>query len=274
MTEKTAEEIKQAVVERYGAFAREKLAEVSAPPAEAESCCGSGSAKQQQLAERIYGIEDLSRVPEELAEMSRGCGNPLAIAELKPGEAVLDLGSGAGLDCFLAAQAVGPTGRVVGLDMNEDMLRLARRNAGRVGASNVEFRQGEMEAMPFGEAEFDVIISNCVINLSLDKDAVFREALRVLKPGGRLRVSDIAWTRQPSPEEVQNLDWAGCVAGALTADDYRARLEAAGFTGVRINMTVTDGAGNADITATRPGGAEDATAAPTATEAPSSFRCC
>lgn len=274
MTEKSAEEIKQAVVERYGAFAREKLADAGGPPAEAESCCGSGSPKQQELAERIYGVEDLSRLPDELAEMSRGCGNPIAIAELKPGEAVLDLGSGAGLDCFLAAQAVGPTGRVVGLDMNEDMLRLARRNAGRVGAANVEFRQGEMEAMPFGEAEFDAIISNCVINLSPDKDAVFRESLRVLKPGGRLRVSDIAWTRQPTPEEVQNLDWAGCVAGALTVDDYRARLEAAGFTGVRIAMTVTDGAGNADITATKPGGDASATAATAATQTTSNVRCC
>ncbi len=257
MTQKSADEIKRNVVERYGAFAREKLAEVTAVerPAQAESCCGTGSEKQKSMAEALYRVEDLSKVPEELAEMTRGCGNPTAIAELQPGEAVLDLGSGAGLDCFLAGQAVGTEGRVVGLDMNEDMLRLARRNAGRIGATNVDFRQGEMEAMPFGEGEFDVIISNCVINLSPDKDAVFREALRVLKPGGRLRVSDIVWLRQPAAEEVETLEWAGCVAGALVREDYKARLEAAGFTDVRVNVGEGDSAASADITAVKPGGA-------------------
>lgn len=273
MREKTADEIKREVAERYGAFAREKLAEITPVdrPGECDdACCGTGSATQQAIAERIYRIEDLRRLPEELAEMSRGCGNPTAIAGLRTGEWVLDLGSGAGLDCFLAAQAVGPSGRVVGLDMNEDMLRLARRNAEKVGATNVEFRQGEMESLPFPDAQFDVIISNCVLNLSPDKDAAFREAFRVLKPGGRLQVSDIVWTRRPRPEEAETLGWAGCVAGALVVDDFRARLEAAGFADVRIDAPAADGAVSANIIARKPGAA----LAPDAGVGESSFRCC
>jgi len=273
MREKTADEIKREVAERYGAFAREKLAEIT--PVEradgcGDACCGTGSETQQAIAERIYGIEDLSRLPDELAEMSRGCGNPTAIAGLQKGEWVLDLGSGAGLDCFLAAQAVGPSGHVVGLDMNEDMLRLARRNAEKVGATNVEFRHGEMESIPLPESQFDVIISNCVLNLSPDKDAVFREAFRVLKPGGRLQVSDIVWTRPPTAEEVEKLEWAGCVAGALVMDDYRARLEAAGFVDIRFDAPPADGAVSADIIARKPGGTPLADAGP----AGPTFRCC
>ena len=156
---------------------------------------------------------------------------------MKEGEHVLDLGSGGGLDCFLAAQKVGPKGKAVGLDMTPDMVELARSNAAKVGLSNVEFHQGDIEAMPFPDASFDVIISNCVINLSPDKDAVFRESLRVLKPGGRFRVSDIVWLRAPSEKERSDLEsWAGCIAGALTVDEYVAKLSAAGFSDVRTRL--------------------------------------
>jgi SAM-dependent methyltransferase len=150
---------------------------------------------------------------------------------------VLDLGSGSGLDCFLAAQQVGPTGRAIGIDMTDDMLELARRNLAKVGAKNVEFRKGEMEAMPVTDSEVDVIISNCVINLSPDKDAVFRESFRVLKTGGRLRVSDIVWTREPTDAERSDLaSWAGCVAGALHVDEYVAKLERAGFADIETKL--------------------------------------
>jgi ubiquinone/menaquinone biosynthesis C-methylase UbiE len=149
---------------------------------------------------------------------------------MRPGEVVLDLGSGGGIDCFLAAKMVGETGHVYGVDMTPEMIALARKNADKVGATNVEFRLGEIEQLPLPDASVDVIISNCVINLSPDKDQVFREAFRVLRPGGRLQVSDIVWTR-PVPEEVKNdmEKWAGCIAGALVERDYLGKIEAAGF---------------------------------------------
>ena len=188
----------------------------------------------QNVVNALYGREDLAELPEDVLT-SLGCGNPTAIAGLHEGEAVLDLGSGGGLDCFLAAKSVGAGGSVVGLDMSGDMIQLARRNAGRIGIENVQFRLGEMEEMPFADGSFDVIISNCVINLSPDKDAVLREAHRVLKPGGRLRASDIVWTREPSAAERNDLaSWTSCVAGALTEADYAAKLSAAGFQDVRV----------------------------------------
>ncbi|OGO49960.1 MAG: hypothetical protein A2148_07590 [Chloroflexi bacterium RBG_16_68_14] len=264
MSEPTAEEIKSAVLERYSAKAREQLAKAERIPLEpaGDACCGTAEAPAPAAEtsswadQQLYSAEELGTLPQEVTDLSLGCGNPTAIAELRPSEAVLDLGSGSGLDCFLAARQVGPEGRVVGLDMSDDMLELARRNLAKVGAANVEFRKGEMESMPLPDAAFDVIISNCVINLSPDKDAVFRESFRVLKPGGRLRVSDIVWTRTPSEEERTNLaEWAGCIAGALGVDEYVAKLKAAGFTGVETQL-----AGDADargfasayISATRP----------------------
>jgi ubiquinone/menaquinone biosynthesis C-methylase UbiE len=174
-------------------------------------------------------------LPQSVTDISLGCGNPTAIAELSPGEVVLDLGSGGGIDCFLAARRVGPSGRVIGLDMTPDMVKLARRNAKKVGASNVEFRYGEIEDMPLPDQSADVIISNCVINLSPDKDAVFAEAFRVLRPGGRLSVSDIV-TRGELPQSVRDrLDaWVGCLAGALDESDYVDKIRAAGFEDVQV----------------------------------------
>ena len=246
MEQKSPEEIKQAVLNRYSSHAQKRLAELEqaapsccgAPQArvsETSSCCGETAAEaDKNVVNALYGREDLAELPEDVLT-SLGCGNPTAIAGLREGEAVLDLGSGGGLDCFLAAKRVGAGGSVVGLDMSGDMIQLARRNAGRIGIENVQFRLGEMEEMPFADGTFDVIISNCVINLSPDKDTVLREACRVLKPGGRLRASDIVWTREPSAAERNDLaSWTSCVAGALTEADYAAKLRAAGFQDVRV----------------------------------------
>jgi len=257
MAKRSPHQIKKFVRERYGARARERLtgleARESEPGASAsgESCCGPSEAPateasccgpseapaaEESLLHLFYAADELKDLPEETLS-SLGCGNPTAIAGLRDGEYVLDLGSGGGLDCFLAAQKVGPSGRAVGMDMTPDMVELARRNAGKIGLSNVEFHQGEMERMPFLDASFDVIISNCVINLSPDKDAVFRESFRVLRPGGRFRVSDIVWLRAPTEKERSDLEsWAGCVAGALMVGEYVAKLSAAGFSDVRTRL--------------------------------------
>jgi SAM-dependent methyltransferase len=243
MTQRTGNEIKAAVTEHYGSRAREQLKkseEIAITPVGDASCCGPSEAPVEETsnwAEKLYSAQELGALPQEVSDLSLGCGNPTAIAELRAGEAVLDLGSGSGLDCFLAAQQVGPQGRVVGLDMTDEMLALAARNLAKVGATNVEFRKGEMESMPLPDATFDVIISNCVINLSPDKDAVFRESHRVLKPGGRMRVSDIVWTRQPTEAERSDLaSWAGCVAGALQIEEYTGKLRAAGFGDIDVQL--------------------------------------
>jgi SAM-dependent methyltransferase len=249
MAENNAEDIKQAVLSRYSAHAQRRLAALqetgtssccgTPAPAEAScSCCGEtddlDALADANVAGMLYSADELRDLPEDVLT-SLGCGNPTAIAGLEEGESVLDLGSGGGLDCFLAAGKVGPTGKVVGLDMSADMIQLARRNAGRIGAENVRFRLGEMEDMPFDEASFDVIISNCVINLSPDKDAVFGEAHRVLKPGGRLRASDIIWAHKPTEQQRADLaSWTACVAGALTEPDYVAKLRGAGFEDIRV----------------------------------------
>ena len=223
---RTAEEIKQAVQESYGARAREVAR------GEGSSCCGPTEVKDQK--QRLYVADDVGDLPESV--VSYGCGNPTAIAGLKPGEVVLDLGSGAGLDCFVAAKAVGPEGRVIGLDMTPDMLELANANKAKLGATHVEFRRGEIEAMPVESGTVKVIISNCVINLSPDKDAVFRESARVLAPGGRFHVSDIVLARELTQEERDDLSlWAGCASGALLEDDYLKRLVLAGFTNVTVD---------------------------------------
>ena len=233
--------------------------------AEGDACCGPDcctadsaqapvEAGAQQFGSVLYPEADLSTLPETVVAASAGCGNPLAIAELNVGERVLDLGSGGGIDCFLAAQRVGPQGEVWGLDMTPDMIALARHNAGQVGAENVRFRLGEIEDIPFDDGRFDVIMSNCVINLSTDKSRVFREAFRVLSPGGRLRVSDMVWVdTAPDATRAQLESWAGCVAGALVVDDYLDAVRAAGFVDVRAEFEGESGQiTSAAVFATKP----------------------
>jgi arsenite methyltransferase len=219
-------DIKAAVRERYTQVAHGET-----------SCCGSPGEHSRAERPRDYGYE-LSilgeNVPVSVLDSFAGCGNPLAIDTLNPGEVVLDLGSGAGLDCFLAAKRVGPTGQVIGLDMTDAMLEKARKNQALVGLTNVEFRKGEMEHMPIADASVDVIISNCVINLSPDKDSVFREAYRVLKPRGRLMIADIV-TVGELPAELRTREaWTGCIGGAIPLEDYLGKAKTAGFTDVEV----------------------------------------
>ncbi|GIW13906.1 MAG: arsenite S-adenosylmethyltransferase [Tepidiforma sp.] len=207
-----------------------------------QTCCGDVPAAGDDVAisriAELYRQSDINDLPATVTDVAFGCGNPTAIAALEPGQVVLDLGSGGGIDCFLAAKMVGPSGRVYGVDMTPEMVRLARKNAEKVGAANVEFRLGEIEHLPMPDESVDVIISNCVINLSPDKPQVFREAFRVLKPGGRLQVSDIVWTK-PVPDEVRSdmEQWAGCIAGALLESDYLEHIRAAGFVDVTSEAT-------------------------------------
>jgi SAM-dependent methyltransferase len=208
----------------------------------ASNCCSSSAATT--TAGLLYGQNELVGLPESVTGAALGCGNPTAIAALQPGQTVLDLGSGGGIDCFLAARQVGPAGQVIGLDMTPDMLALAERNKARLGdaAANVRFVRGEIEAMPLPDGEVDVIISNCVINLSLDKDSVFREAFRVLRPGGYLAVSDTV-ALQPFSEEMRRdaAAWSACASGSLDVATYIAKLRAAGFDPVDISdVTPTD----------------------------------
>lgn len=221
---------------------------------DASDCCGPTEVALEATASKLYSVEELADLPESVTDMSLGCGNPTAIAELQRGEVVLDLGSGGGIDCFLAAEQVGPQGQVIGLDMTPDMIRLARRNARKMGVQNVDFRYGEMEEIPLPDRSVDVIISNCVINLSPDKDAVFGEAFRVLRPGGRMSVSDIVVNSElPQPVRARLDAWAGCIAGALDETDYLARIRTAGFEGVEIQsrdyLEFDDGAGWEDVQA-------------------------
>ena len=204
------------------------------------SCCGAQAAPAgaSAITSNLYDEGETSALPEAAVLASLGCGNPTALAELKPGETVLDLGSGGGIDVLLSARRVGPAGKAYGLDMTDEMLALARDNQRKAGATNVEFLKGEIEAIPLPDNSVDVIISNCVINLSADKDRVLREAFRVLKPGGRFAVSDVV-TRGDVPEQVRKdmLLWVGCIAGALEESDYRAKLAAAGFEAIGIEPT-------------------------------------
>ncbi len=204
------------------------------------SCCGSGSttANVHVITTDLYRSDQVAGLPDTALAASLGCGNPTALAELHPGETVLDLGSGGGIDVLLSARRVGPDGKVYGLDMTDEMLELARENQRKAGATNVEFLKGDMEQVPLPDQSVDVIISNCVINLSPDKPRVFAEASRVLKPGGRLAVSDIV-VRGPVPHEIRlSMElWAGCVAGALDESDYRRYLKTAGFDAIEIVPT-------------------------------------
>jgi ubiquinone/menaquinone biosynthesis C-methylase UbiE len=205
------------------------------------SCCGSaptGVGGTDPITRDLYDSDDRAGLPEEALLASFGCGNPTALAELRPGEVVLDLGSGGGIDVLLSAKRVGPSGKAYGLDMTDEMVELAQRNKAKAGVTNVEFLMGTIEAIPLPSASVDVVISNCVINLSGDKDQVLREAFRVLRSGGRLAVSDIV-IRRELPESVQksmNL-WTGCVAGALLEGDYVAKLRASGFANIQVEAT-------------------------------------
>ncbi len=224
-------DIKQIVKEKYGQVA------LSVVSASGGSCCG-GSSECDPITSKLYDASETAALPNAAVAASRGCGNPTALAELTPGETVLDLGSGGGIDVLLSAKRVGPTGKAYGLDMTDEMLALARENQAKAGATNVEFLKGEMENIPLPEGTVDVIVSNCVINLSADKDRVLAEAFRVLRPGGRLAVSDVV-VRGEVPDEIRRSVelWIGCVAGALEESDYRAKLAKAGFEAIDVEPT-------------------------------------
>ncbi|HKT04523.1 MAG TPA: arsenite methyltransferase [Rugosimonospora sp.] len=223
--------------------------------AAAGSCCSTADSETDPFGAAQYGAADRDALPGAAVAASLGCGNPLAVADLRAGDTVLDLGSGGGIDVLLSARRVGPSGRAYGLDMTDEMLELARRNAAEAGASNVEFLRGQIEAVPLPDSTVDVIISNCVINLSTDKPAVFAEAYRVLRPGGRFGVSDVVAEDHLTPaQRAERGGWVGCIAGALSDGEYRAGLERAGFTAVEILHThpVADGMHAAIVKATKP----------------------
>jgi len=215
---------------------KERYSEVARRSAQGDSCSSCCGAAEGSYASSIgYAEEDLSDLPESVVRACAGCGNPTALAGLREGEVVLDLGSGGGIDVLLAARRVGPTGRVIGVDMTEEMVELARRNAAEIGLENVEFRLGEIEDLPVDDESVDVIISNCVVNLSPDKDRVFSEAFRVLRPGGRMIISDIVSDGELPQEIREDPDaWAECIAGALDEEVYLEKIRAAGFRDVRV----------------------------------------
>jgi arsenite methyltransferase len=226
--------IKDIVKDKYGEVALRVIGGGS-------SCCGTSTtsgADADPITSHLYDDSQATQIPEDALKASLGCGNPTALAALNQGDTVLDLGSGGGIDVLLSARRVGPKGKVYGLDMTDEMLALARENQRKAGADNVEFLKGEIEHIPLPDNSVDVIISNCVINLSADKDRVLREAFRVLKPGGRFAVSDVV-TRGGMPQEIRErvLLWVGCIAGALEESDYRSKLAAVGFENVTVEPT-------------------------------------
>jgi arsenite methyltransferase len=227
-------DIKDVVKEKY----RQAALRVHAS---GSSCCGASDATESccdPITANLYDQSQTSQIPEEAVKASLGCGNPTALAELNPGQTVLDLGSGGGIDVLLSARRVGPTGKAYGLDMTDEMLALARENQRKAGVENVEFLKGEIENIPLPDNSVDVIISNCVINLSADKDRVLREAFRVLKPGGRFAVSDVV-AHGEVPQQVRDsvLLWVGCIAGALQDTEYISKLAAAGFEAAEVEPT-------------------------------------
>jgi arsenite methyltransferase len=225
--------VQEQVKEKYGSAAR-----AVAQSDSVQACCDPGLRCCDPITTNLYSADQTGLIPEKAAQASLGCGNPTALIDLRPGETVLDLGSGGGIDVLLSAKRVGPTGKAYGLDMTDDMLALARENQKQAGVTNVEFLKGEIENIPLPDNSVDVIISNCVINLSADKDRVLREAFRVLKPAGRFAVSDVV-VRGSVPEAVRKsmLLWVGCIAGALEENDYIAKLASAGFEDVTVETT-------------------------------------
>src|SRR5512141_2970488 len=224
-------DVKEVVREKYSQAALRVKAGQS-------GCCGSATSCCDPITSNLYDSGQAAEVPSAALNASLGCGNPTALAELKPGEIVLDLGSGGGIDVLLSAKRVGPTGKAYGLDMTDEMLDLAEQNRRKSGLTNVEFLKGEIEHIPLPDNAVDVIISNCVINLSGDKDQVLKEAFRVLKPGGRFAVSDVVVRGEVPAAIRKSMElWVGCVAGALSETDYRSKLAAAGFGGIDVEVT-------------------------------------
>ena len=224
------DDLKDVVKDKYGQAA------LRAKSGAASSCCGSScGCGPDPITTDLYESRETADLPQEAVNASLGCGNPTALAELKPGEVVLDLGSGGGIDVLLSARRVGPAGKAYGLDMTDEMLALARENQAKAGLTNVEFLKGEIEHIPLPDNSVDVIVSNCVINLSADKQQVLKEAFRVLKPGGRFAVSDVVVRGEVAPEIRRSIElWVGCVAGAMEEREYIEKLQRAGFTGIGV----------------------------------------
>jgi arsenite methyltransferase len=270
------EALREQVRQRYATAARQASAGAQATdrgcgcghPADCgctSACCGDGGATQSDLGAGLYTVDEQGEVPETALLASLGCGNPTAVADLYQGETVLDLGSGGGIDVLLSAKRVGPTGHAYGLDMTEEMLALARRNAEHADATNVTFLKGHIEQIPLPADSIDVVISNCVINLSVDKPAVFREIHRVLKPGGRIGISDVVAEDSLTPaDRAQRGSYVGCIAGALSKIEYEQGLAAAGFEHVSVSFThqVADGLHSAIIKAAKPSSPPAAAALP------------
>lgn len=234
------DDVKEFVKETYARIA------VNAAERKETGCCSGGTSKDA-ITRDLYSEAETRGIPVEALLASAGCANPIALADLRPGEVVLDLGSGGGIDVLLSAKRVGPEGKAYGLDMTDEMLELARRNQAEAGISNAEFFKGEIENIPLPDASVDIIISNCVINLSTDKDRVLAEAFRVLKPGGRFAVADIVLTRPASDGVRENLSlWAGCVAGALEIEEYKLKLTRAGFADAEVEIVKTYSLQDAD----------------------------
>jgi len=249
----STEDLRETVRARYAAAAT-AVTESGAN----SDCCGPQAVEvDDSFGSTLYGASERDELPAEAVAASLGCGNPTAVAELREGEVVLDLGSGGGIDVLLSARRVGPTGKAYGVDMTEEMLALARANAAKAGATNVEFLKGTIESIPLPADTVDVVISNCVINLSVDKQAVFAETFRVLNPGGRMGVSDVVAEDALTQEQrAERGSYVGCIAGALSIGEYRQGLAAAGFTDVDITLThqVEDGMHSAIVRATKPAG--------------------
>jgi SAM-dependent methyltransferase len=250
---------REQVRERYSAAALKILSGTASGgccgPA-GDECCGPAPAEAEEgFGSELYSAAERGELPGAAVEASLGCGNPLMVADLNPGETVLDLGSGGGIDVLLSARRVGPTGKAYGLDMTNEMLDLARRNAAEAGAGNVEFLRGQIEDIPLPAASVDVVISNCVINLSTDKPAVFASTFRVLKPGGRVGVSDVVADNRLTPRDrAERGEWVGCIAGALSISEYEQGLADAGFVDIEISPTheVAEGMHSAIIRARKP----------------------
>ena len=256
-TDAASADLRASVRDRYAAAARavEEGAAACCGPAAEDTCEGATGPAKVVFGPGFYRDDERDELPDTAIAASLGCGNPMAVADLAPGETVLDLGSGGGIDVILSARRVGPTGKAYGLDMTAEMLDLARRSAAEAGVGNVEFLEGHIEDVPLPDAAVDVVISNCVINLSVDKAAVFAEMFRVLRPGGRVGVSDVVAEDRLTPaDRAARGDHAGCIAGALSASEYEAGLRAAGFADVSITFTheVADGLHGAIVRATRP----------------------